>query len=1106
MVKERIPGQPSSAPTSSASVPQPANEESQKPAAGEQTAPPPVLSAIARPPQQAEFGKASPLRNPHKPANIFNPNPRKAELHRPKPSSSATGDKKFYLPGQAPANPPYKPPTIAATGSSAASNQAGPVKREGFYLPGQKRQIVSQPNSGAALTADFFDGVKVSAPVNPTYRNIPAAPRPMFSSIGPKPTFIPPKSRTIDLTGDDDGFDPDAALKDDRFGAIDPYNYLDPMKASDDIKALLEGAFDDEGEKPKIRLRKRTRKATQDLKQQDAKLKTLEEKLDGLTVKTDEKPKEQPEEEDDAEEDQEDGTVDGLAVKLLPHQVEGVQWMIDKEIGEGKKGRVLPYGGILADDMGLGKTIQSVSLILTNPRPALDGKPPEGSKRKMPGKEIGKGTLVVAPLALIKQWEAEIKTRVEKTHTLKVLVHHGPSRTKSAIELKKYDVVITTYQILSSEHAGSSDHAEGIKVGCFGVQWYRVILDEAHSIKNRNAKSTQACCALRSHYRWCLTGTPMQNNLDELQSLVNFLRIKPYNELAQWKLHITGPMKNGKGNLAIRRVQAFLKGFMKRRTKDILKEEGALNFGGKSKDASNKSQGMRIVERKIKTIVCELEAGERAFYDKLAERANNRLQEMMSGEKNDYVGALVLLLRLRQACNHPKLIEAAMKSDTDALATAGIGGNQSPRKGGAATTNDVDDLADMFGGLGVASKACDVCQAKLSSTEIDQGAVRCSGCNDVLSGQKAPKKEHKHKHKSGKGEIKKVIKQRTRKIIHDSDDDDEEGEGEWLVSESQQDIHTGKAGGTDDEDAEGGGRDLGSEDSETNSEESDDDMQRRNKHGDTSLTSVDESSESTSDSDSDESDSAPNGHHTSRSAPSTKIRRLLKILKADTPDHKVIVFSQFTSMLNLIEPHLTHARIPFVRYDGSMRNDAREASLHSLRSDPRTRVLLCSLKCGSLGLNLTAASRVVIVEPFWNPFVEEQAIDRVHRLNQTIDVKVYKLTVSNTVEERILELQEKKRQLANAAIEGGKSIGKLSMRDILGLFGSNAETFAPAGMEVPQKPELLKQQQPDLRQQIRGTVAVGAQRTPPVAQPDRRRFAEKPRSRPSAEDPVYGRR
>ena len=145
-------------------------------------------------------------------------------------------------------------------------------------------------------------------------------------------------------------------------------------------------------------------------------------------------------------------------------------------------------------------------------------------------------------------------------------------------------------------------------------------------------------------------------------------------------------------------------------------------------------------------------------------------------------------------------------------------------------------------------------------------------------------------------------------------------------------------------------------------------------------------------------------------------------------------------MLDLIEPFLKRDNLTFTRYDGSMRNDLREASLERLRNNNRTRILLCSLKCGSLGLNLTAASRVVILEPFWNPFVEEQAIDRVHRLNQTRDVVVYKLTIANTVEARILDLQEKKRALAKAAIGGdGKAAGKLSMKDILNLFKRDAE-------------------------------------------------------------------
>src|SRR5258708_26760993 len=131
--------------------------------------------------------------------------------------------------------------------------------------------------------------------------------------------------------------------------------------------------------------------------------------------------------------------------------------------------------------------------------------------------------------------------------------------------------------MLVFEFGSSSTDTNSLKVGCFGLHWYRVILDEAHTIKNRNAKATIACCALRSHYRWCLTGTPMQNNLDELQSLIKFLRIKPYDELKNWKDSITGPMKNGRGGLAMKRLQYFLKAFMKRRTKDVLKKEGALN-------------------------------------------------------------------------------------------------------------------------------------------------------------------------------------------------------------------------------------------------------------------------------------------------------------------------------------------------------------------------------------------------------------------------------------------------------------------------------------------------------------------------------------------------
>jgi len=690
----------------------------------------------------------------------------------------------------------------------------------------------------------------------------------------------------------------------------------------------------------------------------------------------------------------------------------------------------------------LGKTIQALSLILSNPRPSKEEVAADKKLKKAIPESTGKGTLVVAPLALIKQWEAEIKSKVDRNPPLRVLVHHGPSRTKRAEDLKKYDVVITTYQTLTSEASDSSDSENGLKVGCIGVHWYRVILDEAHSIKNRSAKMTKAAYRLDAVYRWCLTGTPMQNNLDELQSLICFLRIKPYCTMANWKEQIGGPMKNGRGGLAMKRLQYFLKAFMKRRTKEVLKKEGGLNFGkaGTQRDGEGASTGFKIVARNVETIVAEFDVYERELYDKLAARTEKSLENMMGASKTDYIGALVLLLRLRQTCNHPELIKGNLKKDKDAMPANSL---QTPRKTSVTSSADLDDVADMFGALTVETKKCDACQSKLSKEDVASGAIRCSECEADFSQFEERRQSSKlHQKSKVKKEVKEEPRRRknTRRIV-DSDDEDEE-EGEWIVPESKREHEKlGKAGGSDDEDAEGGGQDLGSSDSDTGDETelSQYDKLKSRKKTHSSFGDDDDDDEASQNSAS--SSDSDSKHDATHPFASTKIRRLLTILKRETPSHKVIVFSEFTSMLNLIEPFLNRHSLRFTRYDGSMRNDEREASLARLRNDTNCRVLLCSLKCGALGLNLTAASRVVLMEPFWNPFVEEQAIDRVHRLNQTQDVTVYRLTIRDSVEERIIELQEKKRELAKVAIEGGsrEGVGKLSMKDILSLFKRDAE-------------------------------------------------------------------
>lgn len=174
--------------------------------------------------------------------------------------------------------------------------------------------------------------------------------------------------------------------------------------------------------------------------------------------------------------------------------------------------------------------------------------------------------------------------------------------------------------------------------------------------------------------------------------------------------------------------------------------------------------------------------------------------------------------------------------------------------------------------------------------------------------------------------------------------------------------------------------------------------------------------------------------------PSSKIEKTMEILQAneDRGDgEKTIIFSQFTSLLDLMEVPLKRRGWKYVRFDGSMKVDDRNASVAGFTDDPSTKIMLVSLKAGNSGLNLVAASHVVIFDPFWNPYVEDQAIDRAHRIGQTKDVFVHRLLIEGTVEDRIVELQEQKRELIGSALDEGGSMNvtRLSVKDLAYLFG-----------------------------------------------------------------------
>jgi superfamily II DNA or RNA helicase len=170
-----------------------------------------------------------------------------------------------------------------------------------------------------------------------------------------------------------------------------------------------------------------------------------------------------------------------------------------------------------------------------------------------------------------------------------------------------------------------------------------------------------------------------------------------------------------------------------------------------------------------------------------------------------------------------------------------------------------------------------------------------------------------------------------------------------------------------------------------------------------------------------------------KAATSSKTQALADALTNAAEDgHKALVFSQWTSFLDLIEPVLQQIGIPFLRLDGSTRD--RAAVVDAFQGDGGPPVMLISLKAGGTGLNLTAADHVFLCDPWWNPAVEDQAADRAHRIGQERPVMIYRLVATDTVEERIMELQQRKRAIGEAALGDAAAAASLTREDLLALL------------------------------------------------------------------------
>ena len=642
--------------------------------------------------------------------------------------------------------------------------------------------------------------------------------------------------------------------------------------------------------------------------------------------------------------------------------------------------------------MGLGKTIEMLSLIhshksdvaLTVPQSVASSvnSLPRLPKNSSSVEKAPCTTLVVAPMSLLAQWQSEAEN-ASKPGTMKSLVYYGSDKIGNLQNLcceanaaTAPNLVITSYGVVLSEFnqvAAANNGNRGSHGGLFSLDFFRLILDEAHHIKNRQSKTAKACYEICAQHRWVLTGTPIVNRLEDLFSLVRFLKVEPWSNFSYWKTFITVPFESKDYVRALDVVQSVLEPIVLRRTKDMRTPNGEAL--------------VPLPPKAIEIEEIELSTAEREVYDHIYSMAKQTYAVNVAAGTllKSYTTIFAQILRLRQSCCHPVLVrnKHAVTEEEHATAAADAAsgladdmdlqglierftseeGEQNANKFGAHALKQIQDELDNECPIcseepmidqsvtGCWHSACKICLLDYieHQKEKGEGQVRCFNCREPINER----------------DIFMVIKHEDRPYESGNDDDDGSG-----VNLSLRRIHS---------------------------------------HSSAKITAL-----------------------------VTHLNRL----RREDKDMKTVVFSQFTSFLDLIEPALARDHIRFLRFDGSMPQKQRAAVLaefagYGQRSSSSSStlkqtivggkggggggdggggdgggtgvVLLLSLRAGGVGLNLTHAKRVFMMDPWWSFAVESQAIDRVHRMGQENPVIVHRFIVNDSVEQRMLKIQDRKK-------------------------------------------------------------------------------------------------
>ncbi|XP_010623589.1 helicase-like transcription factor isoform X2 [Fukomys damarensis] len=276
----------------------------------------------------------------------------------------------------------------------------------------------------------------------------------------------------------------------------------------------------------------------------------------------------------------------------------------------------------------------------------------DGSK-KIDVEERPRTTLIICPLSVLSNWIDQFGQHIKSEVHLNFYVYYGPDRIRDPALLSKQDIVLTTYNILTHDYGTKGDSP------LHSIRWLRVILDEGHAIRNPNAQQTKAVLDLEAERRWVLTGTPIQNSLKDLWSLLSFLKLKPFLDREWWHRTIQRPVTMG-DEAGLRRLQSLIKNITLRRTK------------------TSKIKGkpvLELPERKVFIQHITLSDEERKIYQSVKNEGKATIGRYFNEGTvlAHYADVLGLLLRLRQICCHTHLL-------TNAVSSSGPSGNDTPEE------------------------------------------------------------------------------------------------------------------------------------------------------------------------------------------------------------------------------------------------------------------------------------------------------------------------------------------------------------------------------------------------------------------------------------------